>query len=120
MKWWRRKAPVIAASVAPAAWPSEVMCGTGLKNAARKAPAITPGHRRYPYTKVAASAMPYAGHTGPRLLLLMFAVAWPSLPATTYARQTIAIWTKYFLSVAKLVDWDISPAPSTPTSLLIE
>ena len=33
-------------------------------------------------SKTAASATPYAGHTGPRLLLLMLDVAWPSLPAT--------------------------------------
>src|SRR4051794_21729157 len=117
-KWWRRKTPTIAASVAPADCPSAVMGGTGLKNATRNAPTITPGHTRYPYFKIAASAIPYAGHTGPRLLLLMFVVACPSLPATTYARQTIAIWTKYFRSVAQVVDWDVSPVSSIPTSLI--
>src|ERR1700745_1853193 len=38
----RRKAPVRAANVAPAAWPRAAKCETGLRNATRKAPTATP------------------------------------------------------------------------------
>jgi hypothetical protein len=47
-----------------------------------------------PYARREASAIPYAGQTGPRLLLLMLVVACPSLPATKYARNTVVSCTK--------------------------
>jgi hypothetical protein len=48
----------------------------------------TAGQIRYPHIKTAASATPYAGQTGPRLLLLMLSVAWPNFPAMEYAAKT--------------------------------
>src|SRR6185369_9416424 len=52
------------------------------------------GQTRYPQASVLASATPYAGHTGPRLLLRMLLVAWPSLPATKYAAKTLMNWSR--------------------------
>src|SRR6476659_2078727 len=47
-----------------------------------------------PNARSEARAIPYAGQTGPRLLLLMLVVACPSLPATKYARNTAVSCTK--------------------------
>src|SRR5215467_15086610 len=80
-KRWRRNAPVIAARVEPTAWPKAADGETGLNSATRNVPTANPGQTRYPQSSTAASAIPDAGHTGPRLLLLMLVVAWPSLPA---------------------------------------
>ena len=70
-----RKAPARTASVAPVACPTAVIAGTGLRNAMRNAPAATASQTRYPQISNAASAMPYAGHTGPIFPLLTLAVA---------------------------------------------
>ena len=58
-----------------------------------------------------------AGFLAGFILLLMFVVAWPSLPATTYATHTIAIWTRYFLKVPSLVAWDRSSFPSATAAI---
>ena len=66
---------MIAASVAPSACPAAASVGTALENAIRNALAAMPGHTRDPNARNAATAIPYAGHTGPRLLLRMLVVA---------------------------------------------
>ena len=73
---------MIAASVAPVACPAAAAIVTWLDAATTNAAVTIPSHAREPYRMTAASATPYAGHTGPRLLLLMWMVACPSLPAT--------------------------------------
>ena len=62
---------MIAASVAPVACPAAAMTVTGLETATTNAAVMMPTHARDPYRMTAASATPYAGHTGPRLLLLI-------------------------------------------------
>jgi hypothetical protein len=86
----KNEGPARAARVAPAAWPSAVKYGSGLRNAMTNAAEATAGQIRYPQIKTAASATPYAGQTGPRLLLLMLAVAWPNFPAMKYEAKTAA------------------------------
>ena len=71
----RRNAPVTAASVAPAAWPAAVSANTGLWKATTKQLAAIAGQTREPQASTAASAIPDAGQTGPRLPLLMLVVA---------------------------------------------
>jgi hypothetical protein len=85
--------PLVAANVAAAAWPSAAAGGTEL-SATRKALAVIAGQTWTPYVSRHASAIPYAGQTGPRLLLLILVVACPSFPATKYARNTVVSWTK--------------------------
>ena|SRR5215813_11532733 len=92
----RRKVPIRAAERDPTVCPKAVKYDSGLKAAITNMPIETAGQIRYPQSKIAASATPYAGHTGPRLLLLTLAVACPSLPAIKYAAKTAMNWTTYF------------------------
>src|SRR5262245_2244023 len=85
--------PTNAASVAPEAWPRAASGGTEL-SATRNALAVIAGQTCVPNANRQATAIPYAGQTGPRLLLRMVVVACPSLPAMKYARNTVVSWTR--------------------------
>src|SRR5580765_6240223 len=71
----RRKVPDMAAIVAPAACPAAANGDTDPCAATTNALSAIPGQTRYPYIRNDASAIPYAGQTGPRLLLRMLVVA---------------------------------------------
>jgi hypothetical protein len=53
-----RKVPVKAAMVAPAAWPSAVKAGSGLRKATKNAADATAGNISYPHISMAANAIP--------------------------------------------------------------
>ncbi len=58
-----RNAPASASRVFPAATPAAAAGGATVERLTRKAPSATPGHRRYPKRRRAASAIPVGAQT---------------------------------------------------------